>query len=282
MITGLLILAQTQVCVVRNKADRRFGCKDLREERDRRCAHLIKQLNFCQAPGVTATCCPASCCFLCPLLSFPLPIPRLWGSSRAGLKLYSCLHSTNILKSLLRASKGIKIRWHEILLLGAHWEEESERNRRQDVMRPWLGRWSLKVPKMLRKGEVSSGWWQTGLEEALRWGTWDWNWQPCDWWGFTRETVRAHRELDALEIVKRDPWATAETKGRKLEPSKDFPGGLVVKNLPSNAGDAGSISCRGTEIPHDSNEDSMQPNKINGQKKNTKPHSLAFKKKLQS
>ena len=56
----------------------------------------------------------------------------------------------------------------------------------------------------------------------------------------------------------------------------------MVKNLPSNAGDAGSISCRGTEIPHDSNEDSMQPNKINGKKKNTKPHSLAFKKKLQS
>ena len=30
----------------------------------------------------------------------------------------------------------------------------------------------------------------------------------------------------------------------------DFPGGPVVKNLPSNAGDAGSIPCRGTKIPH--------------------------------
>ena len=31
---------------------------------------------------------------------------------------------------------------------------------------------------------------------------------------------------------------------------RDFPGGLVVKNLPSNAGDAGSIPGRGTKIPH--------------------------------
>ena len=32
--------------------------------------------------------------------------------------------------------------------------------------------------------------------------------------------------------------------------SKDFPGGPVVKNLPSNAGDAGSIPGLGTKIPH--------------------------------
>ena len=31
---------------------------------------------------------------------------------------------------------------------------------------------------------------------------------------------------------------------------KDFPGGPVVKNPPSNAGGAGSIPGRGTEIPH--------------------------------
>ena len=30
----------------------------------------------------------------------------------------------------------------------------------------------------------------------------------------------------------------------------DFPGGPVVKNLPSNAGDTGSISGQGTKIPH--------------------------------
>ena len=31
---------------------------------------------------------------------------------------------------------------------------------------------------------------------------------------------------------------------------KDFPGGPVVKNLPSNAGDEGSTLGRGTKIPH--------------------------------
>ena len=30
----------------------------------------------------------------------------------------------------------------------------------------------------------------------------------------------------------------------------DFPGGPVVKNTPSNAGDTGSIPGRGTKIPH--------------------------------
>ena len=30
----------------------------------------------------------------------------------------------------------------------------------------------------------------------------------------------------------------------------DFPGGLVVKNLPSSAGDTGSILGRGTKILH--------------------------------
>ena len=31
---------------------------------------------------------------------------------------------------------------------------------------------------------------------------------------------------------------------------RDFPGGPVVKNLPSNAGDKGSIPGQGTKIPH--------------------------------
>ena len=30
----------------------------------------------------------------------------------------------------------------------------------------------------------------------------------------------------------------------------DFPDGSVVKNLPSNAGDAGSSPCRGVKISH--------------------------------
>ena len=38
----------------------------------------------------------------------------------------------------------------------------------------------------------------------------------------------------------------------------DFPGGLVVKNLPSDAGDTGSIPGRGSKIPqavfHDQNK----------------------------
>ena len=37
-------------------------------------------------------------------------------------------------------------------------------------------------------------------------------------------------------FAKRNPW--------------DFLGGPVVKNLPSNAGDVGSIPVRGTKIPH--------------------------------
>ena len=37
--------------------------------------------------------------------------------------------------------------------------------------------------------------------------------------------------------------------GQKVQTSRDFPGGPVVKNPPSNAGDAGSIPGRGTKIP---------------------------------
>ena len=39
---------------------------------------------------------------------------------------------------------------------------------------------------------------------------------------------------------------TSLNKRRK----RDFPGGPVVKNLPSNAEDAGSIPGRGTKISH--------------------------------
>ena len=38
-------------------------------------------------------------------------------------------------------------------------------------------------------------------------------------------------------------------KKRKNHPW-DFPGGPAVKNLPCNAGDAGSIPDRGTKVPH--------------------------------
>ena len=48
------------------------------------------------------------------------------------------------------------------------------------------------------------------------------------------------------------PWsaccnATAPVKFSEL---RDFPGGPVVKNLPSNAGDMGWIPGQGTRIPH--------------------------------
>ena len=39
-------------------------------------------------------------------------------------------------------------------------------------------------------------------------------------------------------------------KTLKEKGKRDVPGAPVVKNLPSNAGDVGSISGRGTEIPH--------------------------------
>ena len=38
--------------------------------------------------------------------------------------------------------------------------------------------------------------------------------------------------------------------GFKNGPQRDFPGGKVVNNLPSNAGDSGSIPGWGTKIPH--------------------------------
>ena len=36
----------------------------------------------------------------------------------------------------------------------------------------------------------------------------------------------------------------------KIRAMRDFPGGPVVKNTPSNAGDVGSIPGWGTKIPH--------------------------------
>ena len=41
-----------------------------------------------------------------------------------------------------------------------------------------------------------------------------------------------------------------DIRGRSKSFFRDFPGGPVVKNPPSSAGDAGSIPGRGTKIPH--------------------------------
>ena len=38
---------------------------------------------------------------------------------------------------------------------------------------------------------------------------------------------------------------------------RDFPGGPVVKNLPSNTGDVGSIPGWGTKIPHATGQPSL-------------------------
>ena len=40
----------------------------------------------------------------------------------------------------------------------------------------------------------------------------------------------------------------------KKEGKRDFPGGPVVKNPPSNAGDTGSIPGQRTKIPHASGQ----------------------------
>ena len=37
---------------------------------------------------------------------------------------------------------------------------------------------------------------------------------------------------------------------KKTKQKRDFPGGPVVKNPPSNAGEVGSIPGQGTKIPH--------------------------------
>ena len=44
-------------------------------------------------------------------------------------------------------------------------------------------------------------------------------------------------------------WRESHQCGQRFE-LRDFPGGPVVKNLPYNAGDSGSIPGQGTKIPH--------------------------------
>ena len=63
----------------------------------------------------------------------------------------------------------------------------------------------------------------------------------------------------ALIIVKRCTciYLITNVGGRfriRIKVSGDFPGGPVVKNPPSNAGDVGSIPGWGTKIPHDAGQ----------------------------
>ena len=55
--------------------------------------------------------------------------------------------------------------------------------------------------------------------------------------------------------TKQDKWLPGPPTKRiivssPISQSGDFPGGLVVKNPPSNAGGMGSIPGRGAKIPH--------------------------------
>ena len=60
--------------------------------------------------------------------------------------------------------------------------------------------------------------------------------------------------LEVAPISCGDQKSVTGTKSKECvhikKSNKDFPGGLVVKNPPSNAGDAGSIPGWGTRIPH--------------------------------
>ena len=61
----------------------------------------------------------------------------------------------------------------------------------------------------------------------------------------------SHKEPDTTELLSTHKVPINKTL---LE---DFPGGLMVKNLPSNAGDVGSIPGQGTKIPHDTKQLSL-------------------------
>ena len=52
---------------------------------------------------------------------------------------------------------------------------------------------------------------------------------------------------------------------------RDFPGGPVVKNLPSNAGNAGLIPGRGTKIPHAAGQISPHATKKRSQELQLRP-----------
>ena len=67
-------------------------------------------------------------------------------------------------------------------------------------------------------------------------------------------------------------WSIIHT----LKGIRDFPGGTVVKNLPANAGDMGSIPGRGTKSPQvtchgQKKQNKKQPNKKCIRRMNTSP-----------
>ena len=69
----------------------------------------------------------------------------------------------------------------------------------------------------------------------------------------TRESLQAPKTHAAkTKQIKKN------YKKKKKDHSWDFPSGTVVKNLPSNAGDTGSIFAQGTNSPHASGQLSPQ------------------------
>ena len=59
--------------------------------------------------------------------------------------------------------------------------------------------------------------------------------------------IKSQGKRSKEEEQKKRP---TKTNPKQLTKWQDFPGGPVVKNPPSNAGDVGSIPGQGTKIPH--------------------------------
>ena len=88
----------------------------------------------------------------------------------------------------------------------------------------WKSPWCW---ERLRAEEEGIRGWDGWMASPIQW-TWTWA-NSGKWWGTRLQRI----------------WHDLVT-----EPQRDFPGGPVVKNLPYNAGDMGSIPGLGTKIPH--------------------------------
>ena len=57
-------------------------------------------------------------------------------------------------------------------------------------------------------------------------------------------------QLHGINVSESQRMLLSKNRNLQKNTHRDFPGGPVVKNPPSNAGDVGSIPGRGTKIPH--------------------------------
>ena len=82
-----------------------------------------------------------------------------------------------------------------------------------------------------------------------------------DWWEFWREVIQIEITLHFNYLNNLDHWSSdiswPQKTLLKLDLSRDFLGGPVVKSPPSSAGDAGSIPGWGTKIPHSAGQLSL-------------------------